>query len=251
MEAGQVYQHTRLYELSVSTKLLLTGFILAICTAGALGVAGFYHAHKDADGIPAISFKDVKISVSGAHRAVLERAADKPDDWGLGGTSTQDRETLKAWCRDGARRATFPEIKRILKDSYFDRDPGQESASEEQSLKNENEEYERIAALARPRHPLSSAELAAGITLYLAIMSLALLGLGVLFVRTSLFEKTKVFFVGATFVFAAACPVCLWLGRTGSSFLYLMLLSGLLLAVCFVVFALVTLYDLWLRRPVT
>lgn len=227
-----MYQRAKLYELSVSIKLLLTGFIVAICAAGALGVAAFYHACKDADGNPAISFNDVRISIHGAGRSVLQAAADDPEEFGLASISDDDLERLSTWCRNGAPRGDFAEIARILQDSQLGK-----------------REYQGLAALARRHEPISRVHRAAGTALYLAIVSLAFLGLGLMFVRTSLFEKTKVFFVSATFGFAVACPVCLWLARRRAVFIYPMLLSGLLLAVCFLVLGLVALYDIWFRRP--
>ena len=90
-----------------------------------------------------------------------------------------------------------------------------------------------------------------GIALYLLLTSLVFLGLGVLFVRTSMFEKRKTFFVGSTFIMIAACPVMLWLAREHTTCIYLLLLSLLLLVVCFAVFALVALFDIWFRRTMT
>ncbi len=235
-----MYQHMRLYEFSMSMKLLLTGFILAICAAGALGIAAFYHWCRDADGNPAISFEDIRIVTCGAECSVLEKAADRPEEFSLGDVSGLDLELLKEWCRAGAPRKSFPEIAAILKDSAFDR----YASGGEQA-------YSRLASLARHYHPLSSLQLATGTMFYLSVVSVAVLGMGLLFLRTSLFEKTKVFFVSSTFAVVVACPISVWLAEVHAVFLYLMLLSALLLVVCLGVFAVVALNDIWFRRTVT
>ena len=242
-----MYQHTRLYELSVSTKMLLTGFILTICTAAALGVVAFQQFAQGADGDPALSLRDIRLVTCGSEKAILEAAADAPSEFGLENMDAAKAKTLRDWCHDGAPLDGAENVMGIIEGSSFDRPPGLYSADGTVLP----EAYSRIAALARPSEAISAAQLATGTALYLAIVSLAFLGMGLMVVRTSLFERTKVFFVGATFAVAAACPLCLWLGRGLPEFLYLMLLSGLLLAVCLGVFALVALSDLWFRRPAT
>jgi len=244
-----VYQRSKLYEFSLSTKMLLTGFILTVCAAGVVGVVGFYHACKDADGREAISFEDVKMVVAGARRPVLERAAGDPAAYRLGHLEEPEREALLRWCREGASRSDLPNILRILKDSDLDRSRGGDGSDASKSVKDLAQEYTETAALARCRRPLTRAQRAAVTVAYLAAVSVAFLGLGLMFVQTSLFERTKVFFVAATFVFVALCPICLWVARRHRSFVYPMLLSALLLGVCLGVFALVALYDLWFRRP--
>jgi len=255
-----VYQHTRLYEFSGSIKLLLTGFILAICAAGVMALAGLHYACKDLDGRPEISFKDIKQFIRGADASVLEHAAERPKEHGLRSADRDDLETLKDWCENGAPRAELDIIRHILKDSELDRAAGAPDKKADDTMlltvptlpaKEFNAEYRRLKALATRPAPLSNAGLGAGIALYLAIVSLAFLGLGMLFVRTSMFEKRKVFFVGSTFALILACPIFLWLGRHHTTGIYLMLLSLLLLVLCFGVFALVALYDIWFRRTAT
>ena len=243
-----MYQHTRLHELSLSTKVLLTGFILTVCAAGTLGLVAFHHACKDVDGEPTVSFKDLRIAVCGARQAVLERAVMRPDNFGLGGASTAELEKLKAWCDAGAPRRDFEDIARILKGSPYAVQSAADSADPASAEAHLDREYRRVARLAVRPQPLSTAEVSTGMMLYFAIAALTSLGLGILFVSTSLFEKTKIFFLTATFGFAVACPLFLWLGMGDPSWLYAMLLSGLLLGVCIGVMALVSLYDIWFRR---
>lgn len=232
-----MYQHMRLHEFSVSMRMLLTGFILAICGAGAFGVAEVYQFCRNLDGKSAISLRDLEIYACGAELSPLEEAAASPQKSGLGGAGKLDIERIKEWCRNGAPRAELAGIQRILKGSIYERAA--------------NRGYDAVAPLAGRRHRLSSLEMVRGTTVYLLVVSLAFLGLGLMFLRTSLFEKTKVFFVSSTFVVAVACPLFLWLGRRHSGWLYPMLFSALLLVVCFGVLALVALFDLWCRRAVT
>ena len=255
-----MYQHTRLYEFSGSIKLLLTGFILAVCAAGVMTLVGLHFACKDLDGRREISFKDIKWFVRGADASVLERAADHPNEHGLHSADRDELQTLKDWCENGAPRAGLDTIRHILKDSELDRAAGEASKKADDTMlltvptlpaKELNAEYRRLKALATRPAPLSNADLGIGIALYLAIVSLAFLGLGMLFVRTSIFEKRKIFFVASTFALILASPIFLWLGRDHTTSIYIMLLSLLLLVVCFGVFALVALYDIWFRRTVT
>lgn len=250
----------RLYEFSGSMKLLLTSFILAACAAGLVALGGLYFVCKDADGRPDISFRDIEIIIRGAKTSVLEYAADHASEHGLGSASRDDLDQLKQWCQDGAPRRDFLPIRGILAKSDYDLSarrarkgavgdempPALAIAGEEFDA-----EYVRIKELARRRAPISDGELSIGIALYLAIVSLVFLGLGMLFVRTSMFEKRKVFFVACTSVIIAGCPTFLFLAREHTTNLYLLLLSLLLLTVCFAVFALVSLFDLWFRRTVT
>ena len=232
-----MYQHMRLYEFSVSTKLVLTGFVLAVLAAVFLGLGGLYHVCRDADGDPAISFGDVRIFACGAEHSALEVAADRPDEYGLSGATPLHLELLRAWYENGAPRSDLGQMRRILKGSVF----------EEAAARG----YQDLKPLAARPRGLSGAQLATGSALYLALTALVFLCLGMLFVRTSLFEKTKVLFVAATFAAAMACPLLLWIGTRNPAFLYAMLLCGLLLAVGGGVVALVALYDLWFRRPLT
>ena len=250
----------RLYESSGSMKVLLTGFILAACAAGIVALAGFYFVCKDADGNPNISFRDLKIFIRGAKVSVLERAAHRPGEHGLGSASPHELQVLTMWCEEGAPRRDFEHIRLILKNSIYDHatrrgrkgtasegPPGAAEATDEEF----DAEYARIKKLAHRRAPLSDAELGIGIAVYLSVVSLLFLGLGMLFVRTSMFEKRKIFFVGSASVIIAACPIFLFLAREHTTSIYLLLLSLLLLTVCFGVFALVSLFDIWFRRTVT
>ncbi|MFH1732789.1 MAG: hypothetical protein ABIF82_14215 [Planctomycetota bacterium] len=255
-----MYQHTRLYEFSGSIKLVLTGFILAACAAAVMALAGLHYACKDLDGRPEISFKDIKWFIRGADASVLEHAADRPKEYGLRSADRDALQPLKDWSEKGAPRAELDTIRRILKDSELDRAVGERDKKADDTMllalptlpaKEFNAEYRRLKALAARPPPLSDAGLGVGIALYLAIVSLAFLGLGMLFARTSMFEKRKIFFVGNTFALILACPIFLWLARDYTTGVYLMLLSLLLLVVCFGVFALVALYDIWFRRTAT
>jgi len=257
-----MYQNMRLYEFSGSIKLLLTGFILAVCAAGLAGLAGLYSACKDADGDPNISFRDIKIFIRGAKASVLENAAEHPKDYGLGNVPKGERADGKEWCQNDAPFGGFRKIRRILKDTPYGRSarrrhrhpdshvekPGELAEPSDEEL---NDEYRSIRPLARLREPISALQLSVGAALYLSVASLVFLGLGMLFVRTSMFEKRKMFFVSSTFAIIAACPVFLYLALEHVTSLYLLLLSLLLLVVCFGVFALVSLFDIWFRRTVT
>ncbi len=255
-----VYQQMRLYEFSGSMRLLLTGFILAACAAGIIALAGFYFVCKDADGQPGISFRDLKIFIRGAKMSVLEQAADRPEEHGLGNASPYEIQVLKTWCESGAPVSDFESIRLILKNSRYDlaarrgrkgTPPEEPPVPTEETDEEFEAEYARIKELARRRDPISDGALGIGIALYLSIVSLVFLGLGMLFVRTSMFEKRKIFFVGCTSVIIAACPAFLYLAREHTTSVYLLLLSLLLLTVCFGVFALVSLFDIWFRRTVT
>ena len=255
-----VYQQMRLYEFSGSMKLLLTGFILAACAAVVVALAGFYFVCKDADGRPDISFRDLKIFIRGAKVSVLEYAADHPRERGLGSASRDDLSQLKQWCQDGAPRRVFLTVRGILTNSVYDLSSrrarkGTDGDGLPVALAIAGDEfdaeYARIKELARRRDPISDVELSVGIALYLSVISLVFLGLGMLFVRTSMFEKRKIFFVGSTFAIIAACPIFLLLAREHTTSIYLLLLSLLLMIVCFGVFALVSLFDIWFRRTVT
>ena len=246
-----MFQRTKLYESSLSMKVLLTGFIVAVCMAALMGLSAFLYACRNVDGDPAISFDDVEIFLRGADRSILEAAADAPKEWGLVSASEQDLARLTKWCQDGAPRSDMLEISRILTGSRFDLPGRRGFSSTPKSDRRLNRRYKRLLSLATRQEKLSPVQLTTGTAIYLAIMSLAFLGLGLMFVRTSLFEKTKVFFISATFIFAVACPTLLWLARRHTAYIYAMLLSALLLVVCLGVLALVALYDIWFRRPVT
>jgi len=246
-----VFQRTKLYESSLSMKVLLTGFIIVACAAALMAVGAAVYACRDVDGNPGISFDDVETLIRGSDRSILEVAADAPKEWGLVSASEQDLERLKAWCQQGAPRSDLLEISRILTGSKFDL-PGWRSLGETpKSSRHLNQRYKRLLSLATRHERLPPLQLTTGTAIYLAIISLIFLGLGLMFVRTSLFEKTKVFFISMTFIFAVSCPTLLWLGRRHTAYIYAMLLAGLLLAVCLGVLALVALYDIWFRRPVT
>lgn len=250
-----MYQQMRLYEFSSSMKLLLTGFILAACAAGIVALTGLYCACKDADGNPDISFRDLKIFIRGAKVSVLEYAADRPGEYGLGGASAFELRELKEWCRNGAPLRDFKSIRSTLKNSVYDlsagRSPRGKDGGEPPAEEDFDAAYARISKLARRREPISDVGLSIGVAVYLSVISLVFLGLGMLFARTSMFEKRKIFFVSSTFAIIAACPIFLWLARQHTPSIYLLLLSLLLLVVCFGVFALVALFDLWFRRTVT
>jgi len=245
-----VYQQLRLYEFSPSMKLLLTGFIVAVCLSLALALAAAYHVIQNADGEPGVQFRDIEMLVCGTDLSVLERAASEPDRYGLATAKAEDLTELKEWCQAGASRERLERVRQILKDSSFDRRPGQDDESR-RDTKRLNREYRRLASLATCHERLQVSGLAMGTALYLSVVGLAFLGLGLMFVRTSLFEKTKIFFVTSTFLMLIAVPACLWLARRHPPFLYPMLLGALLLGLGLSVFALVALFDIWFRRPVT
>ncbi|MFO7900728.1 MAG: hypothetical protein R6V58_16915 [Planctomycetota bacterium] len=249
-ERAILYQRTRLYELATSTKLLFTGFVVMICVGLLLAVAAAYQACKDADGHPTISVRDLHITIGGSRRPVLVRAAEDPSAYRIGmPLGAGRREKLKDWCRRGAPRADLDEILGILEGSELDF--ASAPSDRAKTVGERQEAYRRTAALARAQPPMSQAAAAAGIGLYLFLVSVAFAGLGLMFVQSSLFERTKIFFISSTFAMAAACPIFLWLARAHSVYVYPMLLAGLLVVVGLGVFALVAVYDLWFRRPAT
>jgi hypothetical protein len=232
----------KLYEYSVSTKLLLTGFIALVCVVGVLALFATYDLCRGADGsYDSFSIDDIHVTIGGSDTPVLMQAADNPGTFGLESAGPDELTRLRTWCADGAPYKNMPEIVDIL----------QNSGLELPFRGTSNEQYEWLRSLAMCHDRLSGGRLMAGVGLYLALVSLAFLGLGLMFVRTSLFEKTKVLVVSAAFAFAVLVPACLWRARTHPVMVYPMLLAGLLLALCFVVFALVALTDIWFRRPIT
>ncbi|MFW6158307.1 MAG: hypothetical protein ACOC8E_03005 [Planctomycetota bacterium] len=230
--------------------MLFTAFVVMTCVGLLLAVSALYQACKEADGHPTISVRDLHITIAGSRRPVLVRAAEEPRAYRIVvPLRPREREKLKDWCRRGAPREDLDEILGILEGSELDfsaNPPGRAM-----TITERQEAYRRTAALARTQPPMPQATAAAGTGLYLFLVSIAFVGLGLMFVQSSLFERTKIFFISSTFAMAAACPIFLWLARAHAVYVYPMLLAGLLLVVGLGVFALVAVYDLWFRRPAT
>jgi hypothetical protein len=243
-----VYQHQKLYEMAVSVKLLITGFVLVAGAMGVFAVVAGHAACRDADGHPdAISFRDVQYSIRGSETSALE-AATKPGG-PLHELSPDQLQTLETWCRSGAPRAALPRILEIVAATRFD--PLPPGATVELLSESErNRAYRKLAALARRPQALSQLDLAWGTTLYLAVAMILFFGLGLLFSQTSLFQKTKVLGLCACFAALLLSPALLWLARDEAIFVYPLLLSALVLLVSLAVFAVVGIYDLWFRKPV-
>ena len=73
--------------------------------------------------------------------------------------------------------------------------------------------------------------------------------LGMLFLRTSLFERKKIFFVMLAFLSSLVAPAAFLLSGRAAALLYISLLAGLVVLVCLAMFAMLALYDLWVRKP--
>jgi hypothetical protein len=243
-----LYQHQKLYEMTVSMKLLVTAFVVVTGAMGVFAVVAGHAACRDADGDPdGISFRDVQYSIRGSEASALEAATETGA--ALERLPADDLATLQTWCRNRAPRAALPRILEILQGTRFDPlPPG--STAELLSQEQLDRAYRQLATLARRPRALSQLELAWGTTLYFAVALVAFFGLGLLFTQTSLFQKTKVTMLTASFLLLIASPAFLWLAREDAIFVYPLLLSGLLLLVSLAVFAVVGLYDLWIRRPV-
>jgi len=236
--------------LSVSSKLLLTGFIVLVCAVWLVGLGALYHGCKGADGLSPISISDIRIRLSGADEPVLALAAENPQDYEI---VTPPRpgelDKLKEWAREGAPREGLDAVLDLLAGSKLD--VRTDVPDEEKTIADRQEEYRRTAALAEVQQPISPAALGGGTAVYLVFIALAFGGLGLMFVQSSLFERTKVLFISGTFGMAAACPICLWLARANPIWVYPLLLFTLLLSVGLAVLALVAVYDLWFREPAT
>jgi hypothetical protein len=235
-------QHMKLYEFSVSMKLLLTGFIILTCVAGVLALLAAHDYCRGADGnYGSFSIEDIHITLGGSDTPILLAAVERPDQFGLGGVSPDNLAKLRVWCEAGAPFRDFEEMRNIIRHSGLDLP----------SRSTPNRQYAWLRSLALRHDRLSSGALMGTIGLYGTLVGLVFLGLGMMFVRSSLFEKTKVFVVSSAFAFAVLLPVFLWQARDQIVFVYLMLLSLLLLVLCFAVFALVSLTDIWFRRNIT
>ncbi len=181
---------------------------------------------------------------------MLALAAENPRDYEIVMPPRPGQlNRLKEWARDGAPREGLDAVLDLLAGSKLDFRA--DVPDEEKTIADRQEEYRRTAALAVVQQPVSPAALAGGTAVYLVFIALAFGGLGLMFVQSSLFERTKVLFISTTFGMAAACPVCLWLARSNSVWIYPLLLFILLLSVGLAVLALVAVYDLWFRQPAT
>lgn len=235
-----MFQRTHLFEHPLSLKILLTSFIVFACLAAFSALCAFYYAFGHADGEPGVSFADIEKTVFGSETSPLNLALLNPHRYGLGGVKATDLELLRLWCERGAPHAGFGNVARILKGSAFDRRVGSTFLLDE---------YSRVRALALSVPPMTAATKAQVISVYFCLAGFFMLILGMLFLRTSLFERKKIFFVMLAFLSSLVAPAAFLLSGRAAALLYISLLAGLVVLVCLAMFAMLALYDLWVRKP--
>jgi hypothetical protein len=233
-----------LFGLPASSKVALTLFL---CIAGLgylLGFANIYLSYSPVDGKPGLSVEDIRstFSGSGGGGTKLEKAIDGAMRQNF--ASDADYKTVKSWLKAGAKESDFAAVKTVFDGSCVS------CHSTDAKIGGVSlQTYSEASAVLHTDSGMSLSRLVSLSHLHvMGILSLVLL-LCLVFSFTAFAEPFKMLVMAFSLVSIVADIGSWWLAKFVAALAPLVILGGVFLALTFAALILLSLYDLWLRKP--
>jgi positive regulator of sigma E activity len=229
-------------EIPVSSKIAVTGFLVAAGIGYLLGFANIYLTYSPVDEKPGMSVEDIAFAFYGKREATkLEKSIDGSMKSYF--KSDGDYRAVKAWLSAGAGEAGFVQVKPIFDSSC--------SMCHSTASKVANVVTETYADL----RPLLAQDTGKSVARLVGISHTHMLATApLLFLLAFVFafarypERLKV----AVMSFASLAILLdigsWWLARLSAGLAVLVIIGGVSLALSFAAFILLSLADMWLRR---
>ncbi len=225
-----------------SSKIAITGFLIAVGIGYLLGFLNIYVTYSPVDEKPGLSVKDIEFAFHGKREATkLEKAIDG----GMKGyfKSQGDYSAVKTWLAAGAGESDFARVKPILDGSCSTcHSTGAKvgnvvtetySNVKAYLVQDEGKPFERLIGISHT-HVLATAPL------------LFLLAIVFSFARYA--EGSKSLVMGFAFLALFVDIGSWWLAKVSAAAAVLVIVGGVFLALAFASLILLPLYDMWVRK---
>ncbi len=232
-----------LKSLPASAKIAITAFLILTGISYLLGFMNIYFTYSPIDKQEGLSLNDIRIAFYGAREETkLEKAID--------GTmreyfATDDEyKRVKDWIHAGAGEKEFEPVKAI-----FDNSCNSCHSKDVKVAGVALDSYDEVKPfLAQDTGKSISRLVSLSHTHLFSIVAIMFL-LSLVFSFTLFSDKIKQSIFGLAF-FAAALDIgAWWLAKFSASLAPLVLIGGALVAISFALLILLSLYDMWVRKP--
>lgn len=229
-------------ELPFSLRALYTAALITLGLGYVFAMLQVYFTHAGLDGNPGINANDIAIAyVGNPMNNRLTTALLGPM---MGNAPSRDRRAIMDWATDGADKTQYETtIKQIVNDRCMRCHDGHERAAPLFTS------YERFASFAKPDTGMSLQTLVRVSHIHLFGMTFIFFVIGLIFSHAYV---RPVWFKAAVIVtpfLMMICDVGSWyLTKLNAGFAWLIILSGVVMGLCFAFEWFVSMYQIWFYR---
>ena len=229
--------------LPASSKIGLTAFLLIAGIGYIFGFFNIFITYSPIDQEAGLSIKDVQIAFWGAREATkLEKAIDGNMKEHFAGDN--EHKQVKDWVTAGAKEEEFEPVKAIFAVSCSTC-----HSAEAQVAGVVTVNYEDISQyLKRDTGKSISRLVSISHTHVLALLPIIFI-LCLIFSYSLFAEKLKLIVIAFSFLSIIFDVGSWWLAKLSGALAPLVILGGVALAISFLALILLSLYDVWLRKP--
>lgn len=230
-------------ELPLSSKIGITAFLILAGVGYLLGFANILITYSPTDQEPGLSIKDVQISFYGARdMTAFEASIDGSMKQYF--TSDDDYNKVKDWLAAGFDEEGYEGLKPIMDVSC---NTCHSSGAQVAGVVTET--YADIEGFLVQDTGKSVGRLVSLTHTHLMSTMVLIFGLAMIFSRTQFSELIKTIVMSLAFGALVLDLGSWWLAKLAKGFAVLVILGGASLGVTFAALVLLSLYDLWIRKP--
>ncbi len=239
-QASRLFFHYSEFPLSLRT--LFTAALITLGVGYLFAMIQVYEVHAGLDGNPGIDANDIAIAYTGnPNSSRLTTALNGPM---MGNAPSRERRAIIDWAVDGADQQQFiTDIKPIIDNRCMRCHDGSEPGAPKFTT------FEKFAAFAKPDTGMSLATLVRVSHIHLFGMTFIFFVLGVIFsysyVRPVWFKS---FVIAVPFAMMIVDIGSWYLTKLNPAFAWLIIVSGVLMAMSFAFQWLVSMYQIWFYR---
>ncbi len=237
-------RYRRFADASVSEKILDTMFLVAMAIGYVFAMLHLYFTHKDLDGKPGLSVEDVRIAYYGKHEQTRLGAAIKGPMSGNLPNDT-DKQTIIDWIENGATEPVYEERVRPILEENCIVCHSPESGLNVPPLTN----YEEVKALTRTDTGASIQSLVRVSHIHMFGIAFLLFFVGRIFILSEVPVLFKRILVAIPFVTMITDILCWYLTKIFPSVAYVVVLSGALMGISFMLQIAISLLQMWVWKP--
>jgi len=225
-----------------SGKLAVTAVLVLIGISYIFGFLNIYLTYSPIDKEPGMSITDIQIAFYGARE---QTRLEKSIDGTMREYFTDDREykTVKDWIHAGGNEKDFGPVKSVFENSCLDC-----HSKDVQVADVVLENFENVESYLAQDTGKSLSRLISLSHTHLFSIVAVLFILSLIFSFTLFSEKVKMAVYAISFFAAIVDVGAWWLAKISPLLAPLVILGGALLAVSFVLYILLSLYDMWVRK---
>jgi len=237
-------KYRRFSDISVSEKILNSIFLVTIAIGYIFALLNLYYTHEGRDGKPGLSVEDVKIAYYGSHSQTrLGAAINGPMESNLPNEAA--KTTIINWVEHGAKEAEFRSAVKPILDNNCIMCHSAESGMSIPHLTS----YEEVVQLTETDTGATIPALVRVSHIHLFGIAFILFFVGRIFILCEMPVWLKRITVGIPFLFLLGDIVSWYFAKFIPGFAYAVIVAGGLMGTSFGAQILVSLHQMWLKKP--